>query len=337
MMIGRTIGLVYDMRQADSLAPGQPADYYAEFDAPETIEHLAGAITALGYEVDLIGNFYDLVDALAAGKRWSLVFNISEGLTGRAREARVPALLEAYQVPYTGSDAATLALTLDKSLTKKVWLAERLPTAPFVTVTHLSRLREDALPAFPLFVKPAWEGSSKGIDAGAVVHDGPALRSRVTQLLHCYRQPVLLERFLSGKEYTVAMLGSGEEAWVLGTREMISHDPLGILSYDEKEGHRDDAEFSKPLADRALQEALEAIALRAYRAVQCQDFGRVDLRLDEAGNIHLLEINPLANLDPVHSSLAVMARARNLSYEDLLGIIIESASRRYESEFHACA
>ena len=213
------IGLTYDLR-ADYLAAGYGDEETAEFDRPETVAGVETALAELGYQTDRIGNGRQLVGRLAAGDRWDLVFNFAEGLRGMAREAQVPAILDLYEIPYTFSDPLVLALTLHKALTKVVVRAAGVATADFAVVERLDDVGRSDLP-LPLFAKPLAEGTGKGITAASKVTDRDALRRVCEELLERFRQPVLVETFLPGRECTVAILGTGAEARVLGSMEVI--------------------------------------------------------------------------------------------------------------------
>ncbi|WP_170130920.1 D-alanine--D-alanine ligase family protein [Deinococcus yavapaiensis] len=305
-----------------------PPDFFGEFDEEPTIRALEEALASLGYAVDRIGNFDALLRRVAAGDRWDLVFNIAEGLGGRSREAHVPALLEAVGVPYTGSDPLTLALTLDKDFTKRVWRAHDLPTAPWFVAASPNDLGPELPVEFPLFVKPLHEGSSKGIDESAVVRDVASAAARVEHVQRVYGQPALLERFLPGPDYGVGIVGTGREAFALGAVRYLTTAPDAVRTFHEKEHHKALGRLSEPVEDASLRAHLEDLALRAYHAVDARDLGRVDLRADEHGAPQLLEINSLPNLDARHSGMVLMARERGMTYRDLLQLVVDSAHRR---------
>ena len=190
------IGFTYDLR-ADYLAAGYGEEETAEFDQPGTIEAIDGALQELGHTTDRIGHARNLVARLAQGDRWDLVFNICEGLHGRARESQVPAILDVYDIPYTFADAAVLAICLDKALTKTVLRDAGLPTPDWHVVAGFDDAERCTLP-FPVIAKPIAEGTGKGIDAASKIADSGRLRDVCRRLLERYSQPVLVERFLSG-------------------------------------------------------------------------------------------------------------------------------------------
>ena len=329
------IALCYDLQPSGGLSKQQPPDYYAEFDSEETIAALEQALQSLGHVVLRIGNLAKLAERLycnATPPDWDRVFSIAEGLHGRAREAHIPALLEAHNLPYVGSDALSLALSLDKALSKRLWREAGLPTADFAVISAeemlagaLDRLE---LP-LPWFAKPLHEGSSKGIDAGAKLNDLPQARRYCQYLLDSYQQPVLLEPFLPGREFTVALLGTGAQARALGGLELCSTLPDGYSSFQEKESwERRQVQRFQPLPAGALGQELQDIALQAYRSLQCRDMGRIDLRLDVSGAVQLLELNALPGLHPSHSAFANIAKNAGLSYPQLFEAILQSAAAR---------
>lgn len=327
------IGLTYDLRPLEPQSPDLPVDHYAEFDSSETLFFLAEGLQALGFEVERIGNLSALLEQLHSNLlSVDLIFNIAEGLWGRGREALIPALLEAYRIPYVGSDPLTLSLCLDKAMTKQVWKGCNLPTASAWVVRRIEELSHLSISAdyFPLFVKPCHEGSSKGIDSQhSVISSFLELQSQVEYLLKIYQQPILIEKFLSGREFTVGILGTGENARVLGITEITEVALYGASGYREKEEWESLApDTYLPLGPSLLWDELAKVALAAYQAVECRDLGRVDIRLDAEGNPNLLEINPLPGLNPKHCALPVIAQQQGLLYQELLGQILASCLDR---------
>ncbi len=322
------IGMTYDLRD-DYLAAGYGEEETAEFDKRSTIDGIEGALRRLGHATERIGHARQLVAQLAAGRRWDLVFNIAEGLRGIGREAQVPCLLEAYGIPCTFSDPLVLALTLHKGLTKRVLRDAGLPTAPFAVVTGPADLEGLDLP-YPLFAKPVAEGTGKGIDGGSVLRDPAALRERCALLLERFRQPVLVEAYLPGREFTVGIAGSGERGEVLGTFEvcLLATAEAGAYSYANKENWEERVEYRLVGPDDPQVRRAEAAALAAWRLLDCRDAGRIDLRCDAAGEPQLIELNPLAGLNPDHSDLPLICRAAGVPFEELVRRIVDSAARR---------
>jgi D-alanine-D-alanine ligase len=327
----KRIGLVYDLR-TDYLSAGFTEAEVAEFDTESTIDSLHQTIESLGYHVERVGNGWALCRALAAGKRWDLVFTIAEGLAGRSREAQVPALLELYQIPYTFSDPLICAATLDKAVAKKLVAFEGLATAPFAVVRSPEEIGTVRL-RYPLFAKPLAEGTGKGIDRNSMVEHPGQLEPLCRFLLEQYRQPVLVEEYLPGREFTVGILGTGSKARVIGTMEIevVNQEEPPIYSYVNKEECETRIRYSA-LREGALKESVETLALRCYQVLECRDAGRVDIRCDADNQPYFLEVNPLAGLHPTHSDLPMIAAQEGMSYADLIATILQSAFDRAREE-----
>jgi D-alanine-D-alanine ligase len=323
------IGLTYDLR-SEYLARGYSEEETAEFDREETIAGIASALERLGHETDRIGSLPRLVERLARGERWELVFNIAEGLHGIGREAQVPALLDAYAIPYTFSDPLVMSLTLHKGMTKRVVRDAGIPTAAFSLVETPA---DAAAVRFrpPYFVKPAAEGTGKGISAQSVVRRRRDLEAACRRLLEQFRQPVLVERFLPGREFTVGIAGTGPAAEVLGTMEVLllpSAEPE-VYSYHNKENYEGLVRYRRvTAAQEPLIAEVESIALAAWRLLGCRDAGRLDLRCDGRGRPQFMEVNPLAGLRPGHSDLPIVCDLAGISYDQLIEKIVRSAARR---------
>jgi D-alanine-D-alanine ligase len=323
------IGITYDLR-IDYLAAGYGEEETAEFDQVGTIDAIDGALQELGHTTDRIGNARSLVERLAQGDRWDLVFNICEGLHGRARESQVPVILDVYDIPYTFSDPTVLAVCLDKALTKTVVRAAGVPTPDWHVVVELADIERCQLP-FPVIAKPLAEGTGKGIDATSKISDHSALRETCERLLERYREPVLVERFLTGREFTVGVLGAGSDAEVAGTLEVVlrPNAEQDVYSYINKEQCEElvDCRLASAAHDATVAEA-ERIALAAWRAVGGRDAGRLDLRCDDRGMPQLIEINPIAGLHPTHSDLPMLWTAIGRDYVELIERIVDSARLR---------
>jgi D-alanine-D-alanine ligase len=326
------IGLTYDLR-AEYLALGYGEEETAEFDRQDTIDLLAAAIEADGHMVDRVGSARSLIQRLGQGDRWDLVFNVCEGLKGLGREAQVPAILDVYDIPYTFADPLTAALTLHKEWTKQVVRAAGIPTPDSMlieTEAELPILRSGIALPFPLMAKPVAEGTGKGVSPDSVARDVDQLTGVAGRLLARYRQPVLIERFLPGREFTVGLLGTGAGARALGTLEIVLQDSAerDVYSYLNKEECESRVAYPYVPATDPVVARAEQIALDAWRVLGCRDAGRVDLRCDEAGQPMFIEVNPLAGLHPEHSDLPMLAAAVGMRYEDLIHAIIASAARR---------
>jgi D-alanine-D-alanine ligase len=330
------IGLTYDLK-TDYLALGFSERAVAEFDSPATIDAVAGALASLGHEVDRIGHVRALAGRLAAGERWELVFNIAEGVAGFGRESQVPALLEAYEIPYTFSDPLVCALTLHKAMAKHVARGCGVPTPDFALVTSAAEAAAVTLP-LPLFAKPVAEGTSKGVSASSLVTSRAALIDVCAELLEQYRQPVLVERFLTGREFTVGVLGTGAGARALATLEVLLREgaDAAVYSYRNKAAWRELVEY-RLLESGALKRDVEDVALAAWRCLGCRDAGRVDIRLDDGGRPQLLEVNPLAGLTPGHSDLPIMAELQGLDYRSLIAEIVRCTVSRLAAAAESAA
>lgn len=321
-----TVGLTYDLRD-DYLRDGWSAEESSEFDTIETVETIEGALHSLGFATDRIGHIRELTKRLARGDRWDIVFNFAEGGRGFGREAQVPALLDAFGVPYTFSDPLVLALTLHKGMTKHVIRDHGLPTPEFAVVADDVELAHVRLP-LPLFAKPVASGSSIGVSAASIIRERAQLVTVCRQLWQRYGQPVLIETFLPGREFTVGIAGTGAEARSLGVLEIELHNAIDAeaYSYLNKLMWEERVVFS-PASGAIAAEAAE-LALRAWRLLGCRDAGRVDLRADANGRLHFLEVNPLAGLNPVYSDLCINCRLHDVSYRQLIQAIMESALKR---------
>jgi len=321
------IGLTYDLR-ADYENSGCDEEDLAEFDSEETISLIDQAINRLGYKTDRIGNARSLACRLGAGEKWDLVFNIAEGLSGRCRESYVPSMLEVYKIGYTFSDPLVCAITLDKSFAKRIVRDAGLPTARFKVVESSEDIHHISLD-YPLFAKPVAEGTGKGINHNSRIESYEQLMNTCEYLLDRFAQPVLVEEFLPGREFTVGVLGNGDDAYVLGIMEIeIPHDTKGaVYSYVAKEQCEKQVNYL-PYQKGSLHRQLEQLALKCYKVLQCRDAARVDIRCDRKGVPCFLEVNPLPGLHPTHSDLPMIATQEGMKYDELIGAIISNALKR---------
>lgn len=321
------VGLCYDLRE-DYLKRGFTPEQTAEFESVETIIALERVLKARGYKVERVGGARRLIQKLAAGQRWDFVFNIAEGIWGPAREAQVPTILEVYGVPCVFSDPLVLALSLNKGLTKRVVRDAGVPTAEFFVVRDPTDLPLiDSMPlTYPVFAKPIAEGTSKGISALCKAHTPAELRHACEELWARFHQPVIVETFLAGREFTVGVVGSAERARAVGVMEVIFTEASAAegdaYSYETKTNYTGQIRYEAARDPEALRAA--EVALSAWRALGCRDGGRVDVRSNERGEPQFLEVNPLAGLRPGYSDLVVLAGLHGVSYESLLGEILDS-------------
>jgi len=341
------VAVIANMKGELPLSENAPADAGAEFDKPETIQSIQKAIESDGHQTFFLQADHRLPSALRKVHP-DICFNIAEGLGGDGREAQVPALLEMLHIPYTASRVVANAVGLDKTMTKRLWRDAGLPTAPFQEfVTGEEPLHKDMY--FPLFVKPAREGTGMGMDAGSIVHDSQTLRARVRMVVQTYRQPALVEAYLPGREFTVAVMGREDAA--RGSRhphwyrsdgfhrfpvlEVVSGDSVtpGVYGHAAKKlqfGEAGIPDFVCPAqvsADFAAE--LSNLAIRGHQAIGALDISRVDVRLDAQGQPCLIEINTLPGLTPDFSDLCVIARAQGISYRELILEILYLGASRY--------
>ena len=326
---------------ATLLAPAAVADdEFAEWDSPATIQAVSSALARYGDVIPLEAT-EDFPQRLR-DTRPDIVFNIAEGLRGPNREAHVPAICEFYGTPYSGSDPFTLALCLDKARTKEILRARGVPTADWWLISTHGELRDfmQRTPLLPLFAKPVHEGSSKGITERNVIASHHALEPVVADLLERYEQPVILETFLPGAEFTCGVLGNGGSARVLPIVGLdfgaLPPGALPIYGFEAKwlwDTHEEPLDIFECPADipNALRAEIEDVVLRAYRALGCRDWSRVDVRLDALGRANVVEVNPLPGILPHpsdNSCLPKAARAAGLTYNELIGAALTAACAR---------
>lgn len=341
------IALIANLREEVIWGPDAPPDAGAEFDKRTTVEALARALESDGHYVHVCSGDSTLPEALLS-LRPHICFNIAEGLGGDGREAHVPALCELLGIPYTASRVVANALSLDKTRTKRIWRDAGLPTAAFQEFNSPSEAIDHRL-HFPLFVKPAREGTGMGVDASAVVQTEDALRARVDWLVSTYDQPALVEEMLSGREFTVGYIGNPGDAdgrrrpWLYDERgyhvfpimeidSNVASTP-GIYGHDAKSydiGVAGAPEYLCPArVPERLRKRLVNLTLRAAEVLGAADVSRVDLRLGADGRPYLLEINTLPGLNPSISDICIMAAAEGMVYDDLVSEILYLAAGRY--------
>jgi len=325
----KTVGLTYDLKTDYEFKKNDPPDANAEFDHPSTIEVIASAIEACGFKVKRIGNVLSLLEKIDS-LDVDIVFNISEGLSGRNRESQVPILLEMADIPFVGSDALTLSITLDKIMAKKIFIAEGIPTPKFFEVKTLDTLLNIDHLKFPLIVKPRFEGSSKGLSDASRVKNMEELKKQTEYIINSYKQPALIEEFIRGGEFTVAILGN-DPPQVLPIVQIKIDGRLKLNDkfYTFARIKSDRLEYICPaLINQDLKNKLSELALKTYNAVECCDFGRVDFRVDNEGNPYVLEINPLPSLS-TEDIFSLIAKEIGISYEEIIGKILNSAIKRH--------
>lgn len=342
------VAVVANIKGDTPIPADGPPDAGAEYDRTDTIQAIQQAIESDGHRTVFIPADSNLPYALRE-LRPDLCFNLAEGLVGDSREAQVPALLEMFRIPYTASRVLANAISLDKALTKRIWRDAGLPLAPFQEfVTGAEKLRPGL--SYPLFVKPSREGTGMGVDLKARVNNEAELRERVDWVIQTYKQPALVESFLPGREFTVAVLGRADGATYgrrpeLYTESGFHHFPIleiesnrsitpGVYGYKAKS--KDLWEIDAPGyycpadLDPQFEQTLQRLARRAHHAIGALDVSRVDFRLDAQGNPCIMEINTLPGLNPAVSDMCIMASAEGLEYKDLILEIVYLAATRFD-------
>jgi D-alanine-D-alanine ligase len=318
--------------------PDEAPDTYAEWDTWDTINAVKSAIASFS-SVTLIEADRSAYTKLLE-MRPDIVFNIAEGLNGVSREAQIPSMLDMLRIPYTGSDPLTLATCLDKARTKEILSYYKIPNSRFIVTNGLNHAEDQSL-EFPMIVKPVLEGSSKGIFSSSFVKNNEELKNEVERILVEYNQPALVEEFLPGREFTVALLGNGDETEVLPIVEInyseFPDDFIPIYSYeakwilDTKENPLD--VFTCPaMIDQRLENKIKSVALKAYKVLRCRDWSRIDIRLDGKGEPNIIEVNPLPGILPnpdENSCFPKAARAAGLNYNDMINKVLFAAAKRH--------
>ncbi len=327
------IGITYDLKADRPALMGMADDFQEEFDSPATIEAIAAVLADLGHDVVQLGDGRELLQRLLAGPP-ELVFNMAEGQgIGRCREARVPAVLEMLGIPYTGSDPLTLAVTLDKDCAKRLVQSAGVAVPQGLLIQqedHLEEISNNGHLPFPVIVKPAWEGSSKGIRSKCLVEHSPhELREVVRSLWRDHQQPVLVEEYVEGDELTVGVVGNGPPG-IIGVMRVLPQQatPRFIYSLDVKRDYLRQVRYEcPPRLPAGSVQAVEHAALAAFGVLGCRDVARLDFRL-RAGVPYFLEVNPLPGLNPESSDLVILARLIGWSYSQLIETILQSALDR---------
>ncbi len=326
------IGIAYDLRSDFALEKSAPVDRLEEYDSQETVDAIARALASAGHEPRLLGGGRRFIENLLRHPP-ELVFNIAEGWETRSREAHVPAVCEMLRVPFTHSDPLTLALTLDKPMTKRVAASHGVPTAAFAVIEKLGDLETAKLPPLPLFVKPAAQGSSMGVRKTSRVTTREQLEKEVARCLEDYRQPVLVESFLPGVELTVGLIGNGDGIEVLGVMEIAPRTVKPeefVYGLETKRAYLTEVDYHIPPRSVTAEKRreIEQVAIAAFRALGCRDIARFDIRLDARGVPTFIEVNPLPGLSPVSGDVVLLSKANGWTYEKLVNRVVEEAAVR---------
>ena len=323
---GLCVGITYNTK---GLASPGPVDAQAEYDDISTVLAIRDALESGGAKVNLYEALDDLPLRIIKDKP-DIVFNIAEGVHGRGRESHVPALLSFLQIPYTGSDETTMCVTMDKAIAKLLARACGVCTPEYRMALYGSPFDYESL-TYPVIVKPNAEGSGKGISDVSVAKSEAELRLVLDEKLSVYKQDMLVERFIAGREFTVGMVGNGEKLHVFPPMEIIFNaGDHGVYNYEVKRDFKRYTRYQCPPAlDADTVSVIEDAARRVYKALGCKDFSRADFRLSADGVLYFLELNPLPGLAPGYSDLPILAEFCGVDYQSLILSVIESALERY--------
>ncbi|HKM39839.1 MAG TPA: ATP-grasp domain-containing protein [bacterium] len=327
-----TVGIVYNVKKG---LPSAIPDAEAEYDSIETVYSIKAALETKGHDAILLEADRALPEKLRT-TRIDIAFNIAEGINGRGREAQVPAMLNFFGLPFTGSDETTLCLTLDKALTKRLLLSYGIRTPKYAVVSPSASLPPVSL-RYPVIIKPNAEGSSKGISEQSIVESAAELRAVAGRNIRLYRQCMLAEEYISGREFTVGILGNGAETKVFSPMEIkykkATQNGYRVYSYPVKQNYREFIDYQCPAAlTSELEAEMKVVAKEIYDILQCRDFARLDFRLDQDNTMYFLEINPLPGLAPGYSDYPMLAEFCGVGYTELINRILLAAIKRYSGE-----
>ncbi len=325
--MGLLVGLTFDIRSR-KVPKGFPSDLWAEHDGRETISTIMSALSSGGNRAIRIGSSRRLLSGLSSLK-CDIVFNIAEGISGRNRESEVPVLLDIAGIPYAGSDALTLSFSLDKIISKKIFIYHGIPTPEYFECVKGGGIVVPGGLGFPFIVKPRYEGSAKGIEPGSVVRDMPSLKKQVNKIIKRYGQPALVEEFIDGWEFTVGIIGNKDPV-VLPVVQRHVEKKTGLSSHifgkacADKQGlaYRDLLDIGAP-----LEEKIKKLALEAFKGLECRDFARIDFRVDRKRQPYILEINPLPSLAR-DDYFSMVAELMGMTYESMINMMLGAALDR---------
>ena len=319
------IGLTYDLRSW-YLYRGYSMEDTAEFDKQDTVDAIDLALRNIGFETEAVGSCFQLIEALAQGRKWDLVFNIAEGLYGDGRESVVPAILDQYRIPYVFSGPVVLGISLNKYLSRLIVAAAGVPVSPGMLISKIEDTDRCKLD-YPLFIKPVSEGTGKGITEKNMLHSSSELKEMAEFIIARYKQPALVEEYLPGREFTVGIIGSGDDAAAIGGMEIECRNNFPY-SVEFKENYQEFCNYI-PMEQEFIEES-KTVALDVWKALGAVDGGRVDVKEDKNGRICFMEANPLAGLHPVHSDLPILSRMNGIGYQELIEMIMKSTLKRYQ-------
>ncbi len=326
------IGLSYDLKEAIPVGQDSLDDAFEEYDSSETVELISATLEAKGHSVVKLGGGSEFLDNIRR-ERVDIVFNIAEGRGNyRSREAQVPAILEMLGVPYTGSDPQCLVICLDKPLTKKLVATDGISTPKWLAIANeeeLFQISWDGFP-FPAIIKPAYEGSSKGIRLTSLAYSVSQAQEKAQRILERYQQPVMVEEFIDGDEVTVGIVGNLPPK-VLGVMRILPKrkDEHFVYSLEVKRDYLNLVEYECPAQlEEKILEKIALSSLKVFKALGCRDFARLDFRVSPKGIPYFLEINPLPGLG-TYSDLVIMALKMGWAHEELIGTVLDAALERY--------
>jgi D-alanine-D-alanine ligase len=332
------VGLAYDLKQAAQIGTAVPDDALEEYDSPATIGYIRKALEGAGHVAIDLGGGTEFIQNILREKV-DIVFNIAEGRgTYRSRESQVPAILEMLDIPYTGSDPECLAICLDKPVTKKLVRLAGIITPEWRVVNNKDELEDISFADFPFpaIVKPAYEGSSKGVHGKSLVDTQEQTYSIVNESLRVYQQPIMIEQFIDGDEITVGLLGNSPHRVVLGMMRIIPRKQKNrfVYSVEVKRDWQNLVDYEVPanLKEEVQKEIVKA-SLKTYDVLGCRDFARIDFRVSKDGIPYMLEINPLPGLGD-YSDLVIMALKLGWSHEGLIVAVFNAALKRYPIWVH---
>lgn len=318
------VGLTYNLKKG---IISEVEDIEAEYDQIDTIMAIKAALEKANCQVELM-EADELFFKKIIETKVDIVFNIAEGTRGRGREAQVPAVLNFLNIPFTGSDETTLCIALDKALAKRILASFKVKTPKYqLIVDKNTRIMKNF--KFPVIIKPNAEGSSKGISDLAIVDDMQQLKDTVKRMLHLYEQPILIEEYIQGREFTVGVIGDGK---VLSPMEISykNAQKYNIYSYNVKKNCEVYIDYICPAElDKNLEQKIVLTAKKIYQILQCRDFARIDFLLTDDGNLYFIEINPLPGLAPNYSDFPMLAGFNGVSYDELIIMVLNSALKRY--------
>ena len=340
---GLHVGITYNLKKSsrdeksdgypDDLEP-DPPDSDAEYDDITTVLAIKAALESKNCRVSLLEVNKDLPVKLMEDKP-DIVFNIAEGIGGRGRESEVPALLDLYGIPYTGSDETTLCIALDKALTKRILTSYHIKTPKYQVIKKEQKELTGNF-HFPAIVKPNAEGSSKGISDVSVVTNRRELQNLVSRDLKLYKQDMLVEEYISGREFTVGIFGNGDDVHVFSPMEVCyikKEGQYNVYSYNVKRNYKDYVRYKCP-ADipKHIETEMMNTARKIYEVLSCRDFARIDFRLSPDEELYFIEINPLPGLAPGYSDFPMIAEFNGMSYDSLIWNVLKSALQRFGME-----